>query len=452
MIVYTEKKLDNQSIFTKVILGEDGSEISSRSVYVPMFKIEKDSFVYFVLYSSKMEVISDAYEYLNFTLANNPITTRSKTAYALRLLYCFLELSNIDIKSIDEQELKEIQLFFKGLGSISEKYSLITQRTANTINGYMAAYRSYFSNRKIQCDALFRSQSTIIETTIGNDYSSNTERKKYSNNLKTGGPSGYIPKYLSPDDFRKLYRLTIEKNDKTSKIIMHLMYGYGLRLGEVLGLTIEDISEITFDGKLVPIIYLRNRITDKPFQFSKGLPHVSRPQQYKRKDYKSQTSQIIITYSLYEEIIDFINSSHQKANESYSDNYKSSIADFVSNQNSTETNHYIFLNRYGRVLSDQTWNNSLRSYFKEAQIQLDSDVRENNLSHRFRHGFAMFHARFSENPLNVLELQKMMRHKSITSAMVYYNPTPEDELKTKTDFQNELYSLIPELKADGFHD
>lgn len=452
MIIYSEKKLDNQSIFTKSILDESGTEISRRSVRVPLFKIEKNSFVFFVLYNSKMEVISDAYEYLNFAMSNNPITTRSKTAYALRLLYCFMELANIDINSINEQNLKELQFFLRGIGSVGEKYALKTQRTASTINGYLAAFRSYFTNRKIQCDALFRSQITIVEANIGRDFSSSTERKKYSNNLKAGEPYVYVPKYLSPNDFRKLYRFAIEKNDRTSKIIMHLMYGYGLRLGEVLGLTIEDISEITFDGKLVPILYLRNRISDKPFQFAKGLPHVTKPQQYKRKDYTSQNMQVIITYSLYEEIVDFVNNSHHIAMNHYSENYKSSIADIVSTHYASESNHYVFLNRYGRVLSDQTWNNSLRSYFNEAQIQIDSNVRENNLSHRFRHGFAMFHARYSEKPLNVLELQKLMRHKSITSAMVYYNPTPEDEFKTKTEFQNELYSLIPELKADYFHE
>lgn len=452
MIVYTEKKLDNQSVFTKVILDVDGAEISSRSVLVPMYKIEKNSFIYYVIYSSKMEVISDAYEYLNFTLSDNPITTRTKSAYAIRLLYCFLELGNLDIHTLSEKNMKELQFFLKGIGSVNEKHSLKTQRTSNTINSYMATYRSYFTNRKIQWNALFRSRVTITETNIGSDYSSSTERTRYSNNLRTGTPVGYIPKYLSPDDFRKLYRLAMDKNDKTAKIIMHLMYAYGLRLGEVLGLTIEDISEIKFDNKLLPAICIRNRISDKPFQYAKGLPHVNRPQQYKRKDYKIQSSQIIISYELYEEIIEFVNITHDDAKSKYPEYYKTTIADTVSAQSTVETNHYVFLNSYGRVLSDQTWNNRLRAYFIETQIPIDSDVRENNLNHRFRHGFAMFHARYSEKPLNILELQKMMRHKSITSTMVYYNPTPEDEFLIKTEFQNELYNLIPELKVEGLND
>ena len=60
----------------------------------------------------------------------------------------------------------------------------------------------------------------------------------------------------------------------------------------------------------------------------------------------------------------------------------------------------------------------------------------------------MFHARFSEHPVDVLTLQKLLRHKSISSTMIYYNPTIEDEFNIKTEFQNELYSMIPELKGD----
>ena len=130
----------------------------------------------------------------------------------------------------------------------------------------------------------------------------------------------------------------------------------------------------------------------------------------------------------------------------YPENYEQGYADIVSVRDKPETNHYIFLNRYGRILSDQTWNNTLKKYFEVAGIPIDVDVRENNLSHRFRHGFAMVHARFSKHPADALSLQKMLRHKSLSSTMVYYNPTPEDEFKIKMEFQKELYDMIPELK------
>lgn len=137
------------------------------------------------------------------------------------------------------------------------------------------------------------------------------------------------------------------------------MYGYGLRLGEVLGLTIEDIQEIRDNGKLVPVIILRNRKSDARFQFAKGLPHIIDRRQYASRDYLAAIQKIIITYTLYEELIEFIEEKHTELMEKYPDNYKQGYADIVSIRDKPESNHYVFLNRYGRVLSDQTWNNTL---------------------------------------------------------------------------------------------
>ena len=109
-------------------------------------------------------------------------------------------------------------------------------------------------------------------------------------------------------------------------------------------------------------------------------------------------------------------------------------------------NYYVFTNRYEKVLSDQTWNAKLREYFIKSELVIDKGVKENNLSHRFRHGFAMYCVRFAEKPIDVLALQKLLRHKSIRSTMIYYNPTPEDEYKTKVEFQNEEYKMHPLLR------
>ena len=52
--------------------------------------------------------------------------------------------------------------------------------------------------------------------------------------------------------------------------------------------------------------------------------------------------------------------------EKYPDNYEKGAADIVSVLDAPESNHYVFLNRYGRVLNDQTWNAHLKNYFSEA--------------------------------------------------------------------------------------
>lgn len=447
MIIYTEKKQGQQSVFYKRILNADGNEISNRKVTIPLYSVSYNEFSYYLLYDDHMEVIREAYEYLNFDLQERPMTSRSKSAFALRLLYCFLALSGYDVHDINDQVVSELLFFLRGIQNNPSGFDSRTQRSSATVNGYLSVYRSFFRCRHIKCDALFRVVNVSINGTVEKTFSSSVERKKYKSNLKTSSEDQDLcPRYISPEDFRKIYSLVLQKQDHEAKLLLHLMYGYGLRLGECLGLTMEDITEIYDNGKLVPVLLIRNRMSDAKYQYAKNLLHVSSRNQYKSRDYQLSRWRIIITYELYEELLDYIERVHSAAMEKYPSNYDKGAADIVSVREAPEKNHYVFLNRYGRVLSDQTWNAHLKSYFSEAGIPIDHDVREKNLSHRFRHGFAMFHARFSDHPVAALELSRMMRHKSILSTMVYYNPTFEDELKTKTEFQNELYALIPELK------
>ena len=443
MIIYTEEKIAQQSYFYKIILNANGGEVSKRRVAIPLYTVSRNGFVYFLLYDDYMRIITETYEYLNFSLQESPLTSRRKSAFALRLLYCFLSLSGYDVRSINDKVLSELVFFLRGIQNNPSGFDSRTQRSSETVNSYLSVYRSFFRSQHISCDALFAQISTgsvdIPEQSLS--------RTKYKNNLKTSSVNkDMAPKYISPDDFRKLYSLVISKKDQEAKLLLHLMYGYGLRLGECLGLTTEDITETHDNGRLVPILLIRNRMSDKKYQYAKNLLHVTNKDQYKSKDYHLSKWKVIITYELYEELISYIESVHSTAMEKYPANYEKGAADIVSVHDAPDQNHYVFLNRYGRVLNDQTWNAHLKSYFAEAGIPVDHDVRDKNLSHRFRHGFAMFHARFSEHPVKALELSRMMRHKSILSTLVYYNPTFEDEFETKTEFQKELYTLIPELK------
>lgn len=450
-ISYSEFKVGTLSSFRKIVTDEvTGEVILDKIVSCPIVRVNEDGFEYIVLYTNNMEPIQDAFEYLNYDLRYSPATSRNKAAYALRLLYCFLELSAYSVRQIDHSTLRKLQYFLLGLG-LNDAGAMGNIRSTSTVNGYFSVYRSFFGKRGIPCDALFQSKSVTVSY-VSDDVVNSEEFKRYTNNLKESSPLAHtVPKYISPDDFRILYRLAVETNDEEAQILFQLMYIYGLRLGEALGITTEDITEVRDNGRYLPVIFLRNRITDKNYQFCKGLMHPSIPEQYRSTDYNKSRHRIVITYDFYEKLVEYIERTHADAMENYPENYAQGVADIVSYRDTPDTNHYVFLNRYGRVLSDQTWNNKLKKYFQMARIPMDAEIRENNLSHRFRHGFAMFHARFSRNPVSALELQKMLRHRSVSSTMVYYNPTPEDELKIKTEFLNELYDMMPELKG-GWYD
>lgn len=444
MIVYSEEKEGRLSIFKATVIDADGEVISTRKVVIRLNQVVMDGFTYFCLYDDQMSPVTDAYQYLNYGIREAPLTTRSFAATAIRLLYCFLSLSGCRTDVIDEKTYRSFLFFLRGINTNPKNFAMLTQRSNDTVNGYLSVYRKYFKYVGIECEAIYKSHT--IQSEYASDSSIITERIKYDNNLRTSDNSDTVPKYISPAEMRRIYKLLTKAGDRQGKIIVRLMYVYGLRLGEVLGITIEDICEVYKNGKLVYVIYLRNRMSDHTYQFAKWLPHVIEERGYASKEYRAGTVEIIITHDFFVELMSFIDETHSEFIKKKPENYATGVADIVSVKDRPETNHYVFLNKNGNVLSDETWNNHLRGYFKEAGIMLDTEVRENNLSHRFRHGFAMYHAHFSPHPKNAIELAKMLRHKSVSTVMKYYNPTPEDEFKIKTEFQNELYDMIPELK------
>lgn len=48
--------------------------------------------------------------------------------------------------------------------------------------------------------------------------------------------------------------------------------------------------------------------------------------------------------------------------------------------------------------------------------------------------------------LKALELMGKMRHRNLSSVQFYYKPTTSDEIELKTQFTEDLYTIIPELK------
>ena len=282
----------------------------------------------------------------------------------------------------------------------------------------------------------------------------------YKLNLAVNPHAQNVPKYISMDNYIRLIEIARKKGDWAGIILMHLMFRYGMRLGECLGLTEEDYIMMRIKGIVVPTLILRNRLSDAPDQKAKrrltprsrsdyeGQPYI---QQWRNDDY----SHINLTESEDTEFVrvfeKFMRDTRERAEALYPKNYRTCEADIVFPADfkgkGLQKNHYIFVNRLGKRLSAQFWGKRLKEYFIEAGIPLDKGKKVNNLSHRFRHGFAMMHARFMDPPVPATELQKMMRHRNLSSTMIYYNPTQEDEYEYKTKMQNKFYDNNEELNG-----
>ena len=448
MIEYIPFKNGNSICYKCVSKKKNGEILSERIVDCPMYIKNKEDFTYIIPCDDKGHVIHSAYCFLNKEMSMAAFNTRLQTAKGIRLAYCWKELAIADFAHLSASQTTELIRFMQGISLNDENAEIHVFRSNNTVNNYLSAIRAYFRFIGIEEGPLFDTKNVTVSLNSTEGITSTTEHKSYISNLRTASKERITPKYISPNEFSRLFKIVSSHNDETAKMLIHLMYAYGLRLGECLGLTIEDIAEVKRNNKMTPVLYIRNRKTDnKRFQSAKGKTTIIDKRQYKTSEYRKETDVMVITYDFYEQLVNYINITHEEMQNKYPKNYASGMADVVSNKELEGINHYVFMNRYGKVLSDQTWNIKLRKYFEKADIPVDYQNREFNLSHRFRHGFAMFHAKYSPKKLDALE--KMMRHKSISSTLVYYNPTPEDEAAIKEEAQSYLYEQIPELKGDN---
>ncbi len=422
--------------------------------YCRRIELVDNGFKVFMLYDSKMSVIKEAFIYLNKTIRRQSYATRRRKAFALTFLYFFLEENDI---SIEEMSNKECSMLEECLRDSQTAQGL--RRTGATIQNYFSVFRDYVKLLGIK-------EHPLLDHHVYTKVSSldgllvHEEKKHYTYQVKASRRKYEdVPKYISFEEYQSFLKLATANHDSTAIILVTLMFIYGLRIGECLGLTVEDITHRQYHGKMVPVLILRNRKTDKDYQNAKTRMHIGPNDTYDNPDYiqeysKDPFSRIVITEAIYNMLIRYIDETSTKAAENYPTNYCESIADIVSKEEAIEQgfdeNHYVFLNSFGRPLSDQAWNKREKQYFKQLEIELDSAVRADNLNHRWRHGTAMFLLREYVKPdgsrMALTEVQDYLRHTSISSTLRYINPTIEDQSKTKQDFQDKVFEQAPELK------
>jgi integrase/recombinase XerD len=255
------------------------------------------------------------------------------------------------------------------------------------------------------------------------------------------------PKYISQDDFKKivLYIQNNSVNNETAlrnECIVRIMFECGLRLGEALGSTLEDyVLEEKYD-KSFCTLYIRNRVTNLPYQNAKTCMNVWDKKNYTSNDYRTKNvgyQTVFPSTETYDLIMEYFDDAHDRAFKKYKNAYNSKAkADVVSEEFKKEQkeNFYVFINSKGTPLSSTSWNKVLRNIFESVGLTVDYGVKKNNLSHRFRHGFIM--ELIQGQKLRIETVKVLARHRNITSLARYYNPTTKDLLKNKTEIEEML--------------
>ena len=79
-------------------------------------ELEKDGVSYFLLFDKNFVLIKDAYEYLNIYMPNlrKSNRTQEKTLVALKLMYSFLNIFNIDLKDMTFKDTSNLLSFLFG--------------------------------------------------------------------------------------------------------------------------------------------------------------------------------------------------------------------------------------------------------------------------------------------------------------------------------------------------
>ncbi len=175
-------------------------------------------------------------------------------------------------------------------------------------------------------------------------------------------------------------------------LMVDILYHTGLRIGELLGLTIEDVHEIVDKKTLKKYgeLRIRNRVTDDYDQRAKGAITVHSKNDYKDKYYKKEGIGYevqIIKYELLERIFEFYDEQFNYHNDL---NREFKIADSVEKKQTIEFNTYLFLNeRNTDHISRYSFSNYLRKGFIAVGCHVDKGYRKSNLVHKFRHSLAM---------------------------------------------------------------
>lgn len=404
-----------------------------------------NDFTYMMVIGTNGQVYFETYKYLNVKLATDGLSKRELALRALKFLFSYIELFNTAIKFLDIDDKNKIIAFLKGGQGIGQyiSYDLKTFRTNDTVNSYLGVYRSFFRYLGIK-DSIFEESSGMKKNIdIGRNFTAKTntlEVQTYSMNLKEI-KTNVVPKYIRYSEYLDIVKLIEDRYTLREKIIVKLMYEYGLRIGEVLGLTLEDIQDenVTKQKDKCRLI-LRNRFTDKPWQYAKGCLKVISRDTYKNDTYYIEGGGIQTinispeTFDLIQEYIDETTSPLSMSYKAYENYSEKNIADKVS-QIDIDRNAYVFISKNYSPISGGAWNQIMKKIFQEVGLKIDSGKKTNNLNHRFRHGYAMFkvlHEGFDE-----LKLAHVMRHSSTSSVKKYFNPT-EDDLINFAIKQDEL--------------
>jgi len=415
-------------------------------VNLQIIQKEYKSIKYLMMLNSDGRDNEKVFYFINYECYQEAYNSKLQSIQALKLLYSFSEIIRKKIEFFTKIDFNNFSRFILGqsIHGVQEDWVFITRRSISTHNAYMATIRKYYKHLNLSDKSIFDNRVVGVNSSsygLLAHTRKNNEIKFESNISKMRNRK--VPKYITKEEYKDINRMYESKNNLLSlrnRVIIDLMYLKGLRLGEVLGLTLEDVKEHP-DNRNAGLLTIRNRISDKAYQHAKNSLHPLNKNDYKTEIYKERGIQkIVIPEGLKRTIDKYIFKSRDLSmltDKFISNMMMYSEADAIeTNQN----NYYLFLSKNGTALTSSGWNYNLKIIFNELNIHVDEGKKSINLSHRFRHGYAMY--LIKELNLSLEEVSRYMRHRSISSTYVYYNPTEEEILESSEIIESKIEEFL----------
>lgn len=305
-----------------------------------------------------------------------------------------------------EYMVDELILFLLGEPYTSKKgyqFDLSVKRSASTVKDYFSSYNNFISEMGFRVSYADWNYKRI------------QEKIKLKATIKPEKTKGV--EYITPNEYELLLKNS-ESEGLNIQLVLKLMYEYGLRLGEVLGLTNEDVVEE--DSAFV--IYIRNRTSDRLYQVAYGLKKINERMDFPHDNQKDIQWRIEISEDIYKCLKTLLSEINEYI---YDLGYRvQGLRAKSIDLNYSDINLYLFYKEFKNMkkialLSDQTFNNVLISLYNKAGIDYDINSKS-TLSRRIRNGFAMYHVKYAETKATPEELQEKLRVASIATVSQYY--------------------------------
>ena len=413
-----------------------------------------------------MEVPS---QYLNGIGMSKSPKSRKVIANVFRLMYSFFYLMGYTMNNLNYEQALSLVDFLKNSSRYVESNEDFA-RESNSVSQYLSHIRSYVKWLGYGNDH----PMLLTDFVIYNDKYGNRQIAVKNEVTIRHYSEDNIRYHIKPLEYLKIRESEYPKDELsrlTLRCIVDLMYLHGLRLGEVLGLTLEDVYKDS-DGEVCVVI--RNRFTKDKFRFAKGCMKVSTPFAYTDKDYCKEKVGYEVVY-LEKEAVRTLNAymlathhflpprrgESKKAFALKKKNYRETtvadtVADYIKSDFDRKKmrlapfrsidgkNHYLFLNSRFNPLNDKYWNRLLRAVMINEHIGVDNGRKKFGLNHRFRHGFAIFQLHVMKHDPYVV--MKLMRHNSLESLEPYLKLTDEDIMEIRTEHTKEMFDVIMETR------